>query len=95
VPPEQSILLFDGIFSHRPELAGYWDYSIFLEVSPLVSVKRCIEREGVTGVSYDPSDAVHARYVEGQAIYLAACRPSEKCTRRILNEDIDAPVIIG
>ncbi len=35
-PEEQaapaSILLFDGIFLHRPELRRYWDFSVFLHV---------------------------------------------------------------
>jgi len=30
---KNSILIFDGIFLHRPELIAYWDFSIFLEVS--------------------------------------------------------------
>lgn len=92
-PPTQGILLFDGIFSHRPELAGYWDYSLFLEISTSTSVQRCIDREGVSGVSYDANDPIHARYVQGQALYLETCQPSSKCSRRIINEVINAPVI--
>jgi uridine kinase len=38
VAPEEyadadAILLFDGIFLHRPELRPYWDFSIFLAVN--------------------------------------------------------------
>lgn len=28
-----AILMFDGLFIHRPELRGYWDYSIYLDAS--------------------------------------------------------------
>ena len=31
------ILVLDGIFLHRPELRGYWDFSIFLDVDILRS----------------------------------------------------------
>jgi uridine kinase len=94
-PPQRAVLVFDGIFAHRPELVGYWDYSIFLDVSPEVSVKRCIEREGVTDASYDPNDPIHSRYVQGQAIYIAACDPRSKCTIRILNEVIELPKVVA
>ena len=35
------ILVFDGIFLHRPELRPYWDCSVFLEVDVSVSMARC------------------------------------------------------
>ena len=94
-PPATGILVFDGIFLHRPELVSYWDYSIFLDVSTEVSVRRCLDREGVTGVSDDPEDPRHARYVRGQALYLEACDPMAKCTRRIANEVIEAPRVVA
>ncbi len=94
-PPQQGVLIFDGIFSHRPELGDYWDYSVFLEVSPKESVRRCIDREGVKDVSYDPGHPVHARYVQGQALYIGSCNPAARCTRRIDNEDIDRAHVIA
>jgi uridine kinase len=39
-----AILVFDGIFLHRPELRTYWDYSVFLEVSFEISVPRGAQR---------------------------------------------------
>lgn len=94
-PPEHGVLIFDGIFAHRPELREYWDYSIFLEVSPAVSVRRCILREGLKDVPDDPKDVAHARYVGGQSIYLATCDPSSRCTRHIVNEEIDSPRVVA
>jgi uridine kinase len=38
------ILLFDGIFLHRPELMYYWDYSVFLDVQFAISVPRGAQR---------------------------------------------------
>ncbi|HEY9840522.1 MAG TPA: hypothetical protein V6D23_08720, partial [Candidatus Obscuribacterales bacterium] len=67
-----AILLFDGIFLHRPELIGFWDFSIFLEVDFAVSIPRGAQR-GMG--SPDPAAASNRRYIEGQKLYLQACQP--------------------
>ena len=90
-PP--SILIFDGIFLHRPELARYWDYSVFLDVSTHESLRRRIEREGVGGISNDPADPIHARYVRGQEIYLRSCDPIHHATLVVNNEDLEHPYV--
>lgn len=71
--PEDAVLIFDGIFLHRPELRGYWDLSVFLDVPFEVSIPRGAQR------GYgdpDPDAASNRRYVEGQRLYLAECRPA-------------------
>jgi uridine kinase len=35
-----AILVFDGIFLHRPELRAYWDISVFLQVGFDMSIPR-------------------------------------------------------
>src|SRR6185436_20240609 len=57
-----SILLFDGIFLHRPELASRWDLSIFLRV-------EWARNHRLRGpVPEDPDDPRHHRYRAGQRI---------------------------
>ena len=86
-----AILLFDGIFLHRPELRGYWHYSVFLDVPFHVSIPRGAQRgEG----SPDPEAPSNRRYVEGQAIYLRTCNPREAATMVVNNENLDAPFIV-
>jgi uridine kinase len=92
-PP--AVLLFDGIFLHRPELADYWDYSIFLQVDQRESLRRCNERDGASGLSDDPRDPHHLRYVRGQEIYLSACNPSALASIVINNDRFDEPYIVG
>lgn len=71
------VLVFDGIFLHRPELRDLWDLSIFLEVDFNVSIPRGAGRgDG----DPDPTAASNRRYVEGQKLYLATCRPQERAT---------------
>ena len=43
---EDAILLFDGVFLHRPELLSYWDISIFLDAPFEVTIPRAAARDG-------------------------------------------------
>lgn len=97
--PEQiaepgSILLFDGIFLHRPELRSYWDFSIFLDADFPVTIRRSAERGAMTS-SPDPGAPENRRYVEGQKAYLNTCRPKEAATLTIDNTDLAAPRIVS
>jgi uridine kinase len=89
--PIGALLIFDGIFLHREELRRYWHYSVFLDVPFRVSIPRGAQRgEG----SADPQAASNRRYVEGQSIYLKTCRPWERATVVVSNEDLEAPFIV-
>jgi uridine kinase len=85
------ILVFDGIFLHRPELRPYWDYSVFLEVDVAISVRRCAERDGS---SPDPLASENRRYVEGQQRYLRECAPQRHASVVVNNDDLDAPYLV-
>ena len=86
-----SILVFDGIFLHRPEIRTYWDYSIFLDVDFKTSVPRGNQR---FGGSPNPDDESNRRYVEGQKIYLSECKPKEHASIVINNEELNLPYIV-
>lgn len=86
-----SILVFDGIFLHRPELRDHWDISVYLDVAFEVSVPRCGQRDGT---SPDPEAAANRRYVEGQMLYLRTCDPRARATLTIDNNDLSTPVIV-
>jgi uridine kinase len=87
-----SILLFDGIFLHRPELRSYWDASIFLRVNFDVSIARYAARDGI---SPNPLADPNYRYVEGQRIYLNRCSPEAYATMVIDNNDLTAPFVVA
>jgi uridine kinase len=90
--PAGAVLAFDGIFLHRPELRGYWDYSIFLDVSFEVACARMVKRDGAA--SADPSAESNRRYLEGQKMYLAECEPARWATVVIDNNDFSSPQIV-
>ena len=85
------ILLFDGIFLHRPELRAYWDYSIFLDVAFAVSIPRGAQRDDS---SPDPEGASNQRYVRGQELYLRSSTPKRFATVTINNDDLLSPYIL-
>ncbi len=69
-----AILIVDGIFLHRDELAPYWDYSVYLDVRFDVSVPRGASR-GYG--SPDPDAPENRRYVDGQRLYQAERSPKK------------------
>lgn len=95
VPEQQAapgaIFLLDGIFLHRPELRGYWDVSVWLEVAFNVSIPRGAQRG--TG-SPDLHAPQNRRYVEGQKLYLNESNPQRYATVVINNDDLDAPYFV-
>jgi uridine kinase len=94
-PPEQappnSVLVLDGIFLHRDELAPYWDYSIWLRVPLTVSIPRGAQR-GYGDPS--PDAPSNNRYVEGQRLYLGECTPEASATVVIDNTDLERPLLL-
>jgi uridine kinase len=103
-----AILLVDGIFLLRPELAACWDFSVFVEVTFEVSVSRGIARD-TTGRSVERMDGhtstegltpeslrekYDRRYVPGQRIYLHQVKPKEKASVVLDNNDWDHPNLI-
>lgn len=89
--PPAAVLVVDGLFLHRDELAGVWDLSVFLQVPFAVSVPRMAARDGSHP---DPTHASLVRYVEGQRLYFDACRPWERADLVVDVTDLDAPTLI-
>ena len=76
VPPN-GVVIVEGMFLHRDELAGRWDLSVFLDVPFVETVRRMAARDGSQP---DPEHPSMRRYVEGQRIYLSRCRPQQRAT---------------
>jgi uridine kinase len=85
---EEAILLFDGVFLHRPELLSYWDLGVFLDAPFEVTIARAAARDGS---SSDVSAPENRRYVEGQRLYLQTCKPQHVATIVINNENLSWP----
>lgn len=94
---EDAILLFDGIFLHRPELAHVWDLSIFLQVSFDTSLDRAARRDheqASIGSEQDIIERYQKRYIPAQRQYLQTCQPAARAAILIVNDDPEHPIIL-
>lgn len=80
--PLDAVVLVEGMFLHRDELADRWDWSVFLDVPFSETARRMARRDGSHP---DPEHHTMRRYVEGQRLYLETCRPRQRATRVLDN----------
>lgn len=86
------MLIFDGIFLHRPELSGHWDLSIFCRIDAATSCARMALRDGTPA---DPTHPDNRRYVEGQRLYLEDCDPQTAADLVVDNTDLAVPYLVA
>ena len=90
--PHDAILIVDSVFALRPEYAEFWDRTIWLDVSPTVSLERGVGRDA-DREGYDEAVALHRdRYHASELIYLAEVDPAATADVVIDNTDFAAPV---
>jgi uridine kinase len=93
VADQASVLVFDGIFLHRPELRDIWDLSIFLDAPFEVTIPRGAGRGAAWG-SPDIHAPVNWRYIEGQRQYLSENKPQTLATFVIDYSNLANPMIV-
>lgn len=81
------VLIVDGVFVHRDELAAWWDFSLYLYVDLAVSLARMVARDGL------PSAAT-PRYTGAHRLYVEACDPLRRASAVVDNTDLGAPRMI-
>ena len=90
-----AVLLFDGVFLLRPELAGHWDFTIFVDASFETTLARAERRDAeLFGGVEEVRRRYERRYIPGQRLYFAECRPKERASVVIDNNDPSHPVIL-
>lgn len=95
---DDAVLLVDGIFLRRPELAHEWDACLLVSCPLEVSVPRWRHRDpeatlpAATGAD-DPAHPANARYVGGQRLYLQQSRLHPP-TWILDNSDLRRPHVI-
>jgi uridine kinase len=95
--PQNAVLIVEGIFLNRPELATLWDYSIYLEVSVETSLARNIKRSNAEN-DFEKMKEIERkfflRYRPGQQLYILQANPINKASIVIDNNDYLNPRII-
>lgn len=90
-----AILLFDGVFLLRSELVEYWDFTIFVEAAFEITLARAEQRDAVLfGSVEEVRRRYEHRYIPGQKLYFAECRPRERATFAVDNNDPWNPVML-
>lgn len=84
------VVVVDGVFLHRDELAHVWDLSVFLRAPMAVAFTRMATRDGVP-----LDDRLLSRYRDGQRLYLMECAPEQRATLVVDHTDVQAPWIVG
>jgi uridine kinase len=91
-----AVLLFDGVFLLRPELERHWDFSVFVDASFEVTLKRARERDlNLFGSEDDVLRQYEQRYIPGQKMYFLECQPKERASMIIDNNDANNPLIVN
>jgi uridine kinase len=89
------VLIVDGVFLLRDELRGYWDLTVFLQISPAESLRRALRRDvALFGAQADVRERYEARYLPGQELYQAAAAPREHADVLIDHERPEAPRVL-
>lgn len=93
--PPDVLLLFDGVFLSRPELDGYWDFRIFVDVDFDEALRRACERdEDLFGSANAVRKRYQVRYIPGQRTYLQTVRPAERANVVLKNGNPARPQLI-
>lgn len=92
IVPARGVVLVDGVFLMRPELAGCWDLAIHLDVAEEESMRRALARGG--GDSLELRRLQEARYIPGYRLYRDEADPRTAADIVIDNNDLRHPAIV-
>lgn len=89
------LLIFDGLFLLRPEIAMCWDLHVFLDVPFDATLRRMLVRDARPGVTDDEvRRRFDVRYRPGEERYLREMHPRERAAIVIDNSDPARPAIV-
>lgn len=95
IAPDDAVLIADGAFLQRPELAPYWDLRVFVDVSFEEVLRRGTARDQHWMSS--AAEAAHlyrTKYIPGERRYMDEVRPRERAQVVVVNEDVLSPTLI-
>jgi uridine kinase len=89
VAPADAVLLADGVFLQRPELAGCWDFVVFVDVPAAEALRRALARDGE-----HLRRRYERRYQPAERRYLAAVGPGRRADVVLDNANPAAPRVV-
>jgi uridine kinase len=95
VAAKNAILVFDGVFLLRPEIANLWDYHIYVDIDFEDGLRRAMERDLPLFGSRESTKARYLkRYYPGQRLYLEEMRPKQRANVILDNTDLHHPKLV-
>ena len=92
VAEPEAVLMFEGVFLHRPEFLPHWDFSVFVCTDFDVTIRRAFVRDQYLFETEEKTRSIYERrYIPGQKLYLSEQRPSDKADVVLVNDDIENP----
>jgi uridine kinase len=93
--PPDLVVVVDGVFLHRPELADLRDATLWVEADIDVAADRGAERNRVWFDSLDETyERFRMRYKPAQRRYIEEQRPRERATFVFRNTDLREPELV-
>ena len=88
------VVVVDGSFLQRPELAPHWDAVVWLDTSFATALDRALRRdEQLFGGPDEVREAYELRYHAACRRYLREVRPVESAAVVVGNDDLDRPEV--
>lgn len=89
------VVVVDGVFLQRPELADLWDATVWVEADLAVAAQRGAERNRVWFDSLEEThERYRVRYMPAQLRYIEEQRPHECATFVVRNTDLTEPELV-
>ena len=93
--PDDAVLVVDGVFLQRPELAPAWDLVVLLVATQDEVLRRAVLRDAVhLGSPEAVVERYRTRYLPAEALYAGLCAPAERADVVVDHEDPTAPVLL-
>jgi uridine kinase len=93
--PVDAVVVVDGSFLQRPELAPHWDWRIFVNTSPAVARARGLRRDAAALGGRRKAETLYdTRYHAAADLYRRAVSPEEHADLVLDNDDLAHPVLV-
>lgn len=92
---DHAVLLLDGVFLHRDELRGRFDFTVFVRAGFDETLRRAEQRDLAALGSVDEiRRRYRERYVPGQQLYLTSAQPERRASVVVDNNDPWSPLTV-
>ncbi len=101
IAPDDAVLIVDGVFLLRPELDGFWDVRVFVDIDAEQSLERGVDRDltleepAMRATRREQRLQVYReRYLPAEEAYLNEVDPMALADIVVDNRDLNAPRLI-